>query len=289
MRTRRREDEDEDEDPSVSTSGEENDGSDEDDGADDDGEDEEEEEDSASESEGFDDDEFVVDEDDDGAEDADDDDDDDDDDDSVEDGEDDDEESDEETLARPVSSHVMGMSRAFQTLVGNKESSTAAAAEMLPKSKKQRQDEAEAKAEEKERRRIKRAKVELKFRGHVVPQPRGRDLESDTLERRLHHTATKGVVRLFNAVGKAQRDAEKAKTMRRKDALISKTKFLEELRGDKAKTKKDEKTEADSGATKASFLQDDFMLGRGKLKDWEKETIAAPQEVEYDDDDEDVF
>ena len=230
-----------------------------------------------------------MDEDDDGAEDADGDDEDDSDDDS-DDDEEEEEDSDEETLARPVSSHVMGMSRAFQTLVGDKDSSApAAAAEMLPKSKKQRQDEAEAKAEEKERRRIKRAKIELKFRGHVVPQPRGRDLESDMVERRLHHTATKGVVRLFNAVGKAQRDAEKAKSMRRKDALISKTKFLEELRGDKTKTKKDEKKETETGATKASFLQDDFMLGRGKLKDWEKETTTAPQEVEYDEDDEDVF
>ena len=36
------------------------------------------------------------------------------------------------------------------------------------------------------------------------------------LERRLHNTATKGVVRLFKAVCKAQEDAEKAKTMRKR-------------------------------------------------------------------------
>jgi len=241
---------------------------------------------SESSSEGFDDDEFVMDEDEEEEEEGDDSDgegastDDDDDDDDENDDE-------EETLARPVSSHMMGMSRAFQSLVGDDadEDAAATASEMLPKSRKQYTDELEAKADEKKRRAIKKAKIELKERGHVKPKPRGRDIESDMMERRLHNTATKGVVRLFNAVGKAQRDAEKAKKMRRKDALISKTQFLEELRGGE----KNKSSEATEKSSKASFLNDDFMLGSGKMKDWDKEQEVAPKDLEYDEEEDDVF
>ena len=128
------------------------------------------------------------------------------------------EEEEDEALARPVSNAMLGMSRAFQSLVGDDEDEDETTA-MLPKSRKQRADELEAKAEEKERRAIKRAKLEVKQRGHVKPQPRGRDVESDMLERRLHNTATKGVVRLFKAVGKAQQDAEKAKNNAKKGCI----------------------------------------------------------------------
>ena len=224
---------------------------------------------SASSSEGFDDDAFVVDEEESEEEDDDED-----------DSEEEEEESEEEdALERPPSNQMMGMSRAFQSLVGDGEEAT----EMLPKSRKQLVDGLEARVEEKERRANKRAKIELKHRGHVKPQPRGQNIESDMLERRLHNTATKGVVRLFKAVCKAQEDAEKAKTMRRKDALISKSKFLEELRGS---TKS---TDAEETTNKASFLRDDFMLGGNKMKDWEKEQEVAPRDLEYEEGDDDVF
>ena len=228
-----------------------------------------------SSSESFDDDEFVRDEDEV-----------DDEDESRDEHEDDSEEDEEdEALARPVSNAMLGMSRAFQSLIGDDKGEDETTA-MLPKSRKQRADELEAKAEEKERRANKRAKIEVKHRGHVKPQPRGRDVASDMLERRLHNTATKGVVRLFKAVGKAQQDAEKAKTMRRKDSLISKAKFLEELRGDKkSKGDDDEKT-----TSKASFLHDDFMLDAGsKMKDWDREQSAAAKDLEYDEEEDDVF
>ena len=242
---------------------------------------------SESSSEGFDDDEFVMDEDEEEEEEGDDSDGEGASTDDDEDDDDDENDDEEETLARPVSSHMMGMSRAFQSLVGDDEDEDAAAtaSEMLPKSRKQYTDELEAKADEKKRRAIKKAKIELKERGHVKPKPRGRDIESDMMERRLHNTATKGVVRLFNAVGKAQRDAEKAKKMRRKDALISKTQFLEELRGGE----KNKSSEATEKSSKASFLNDDFMLGSGKMKDWDKEQEVAPKDLEYDEEEDDVF
>lgn len=199
------------------------------------------------------------------------------------DGDSEDEESEDEALARPVSNQMMGMARAFQTLVGDEDGDDA---ELLPKTRKQREEELDAKAEEKERREKKRVKLEIKQRGHVKPTPKGRDVESDMLERRLHNTATKGVVRLFKAVAKAQEDAEKAKTMRRKDALISKSKFLEELRGQSKKSSETEETKASS---KASFLHDDFMLGSGKMKDWDKEQDVAAKDLEYDEEEDDVF
>lgn len=193
------------------------------------------------------------------------------------------EESEDEVLARPVSNQMLGMARAFQTLVGDHDDDDA---ELLPKSRKQREEELDAKADEKERREKKRVKLEIKQRGHVKPTPKGRDVESDMLERRLHNTATKGVVRLFKAVAKAQEDAEKAKTMRRKDALISKSKFLEELRG---QGKKSSETEEKKAPGKASFLHDDFMLGAGKMKDWDKEQEVTAKDLEYDEEEDDVF
>ena len=227
---------------------------------------------SASSSEGFDDDAFVVDEEESEEEDEEEE-------DSEEEEEEEEESEEEDALETPPSNQMMGMSRAFQSLVGDGEEAT----EMLPKSRKQLVDGLEARVEEKERRANKRAKIELKHRGHVKPQPRGQNIESDMLERRLHNTATKGVVRLFKAVCKAQEDAEKAKTMRRKDALISKSKFLEELRGS---TKS---TDAEETTNKASFLRDDFMLGGNKMKDWEKEQEVAPRDLEYEEGDDDVF
>ena len=254
-------------------------------------ENESEDDEASSSSEAFDDDAFVVESEDEDVdadvdEDAsDDDDDDDDDDDEASDDDDDEEASDEdELLARPMSNQMMGMSRAFASLVGDGDED--GDAEMLPKSRKQREDEREAKAEEKERKERKRAKLEIKNRGHVKPQPRGRDVESDMLERRLQNTATKGVVRLFKAVSKAQEDSQKARLMRRKDALISKTKFLEELRGgDKTPAAGEEEK-----ASRASFLQDDFMLSSGgKMKDWDKEREVAARDLEYDEEEDDVF
>jgi hypothetical protein len=52
--------------------------------------------------------------------------------------------------------------------------------------------------------------MELRERGHVVPARGVLDVAVDQGEKRLLSTATKGVVRLFNAVSKAQRDASDA-------------------------------------------------------------------------------
>ena len=41
---------------------------------------------------------------------------------------------------------------------------------------------------------------------------------------------------------------------------------------------------------RASFLQDDFMLSSGgKMKDWDKEREVAARDLEYDEEEDDVF
>jgi len=82
--------------------------------------------------------------------------------------------------------------------------------EVLPKTKKQRRVEMEQKREKKARAQDKRRRMELRERGHVVPARGVLDVTVDQGEKRLLSTATKGVVRLFNAVSKAQRDASDA-------------------------------------------------------------------------------
>ncbi|KAK2080157.1 hypothetical protein QBZ16_000010 [Prototheca wickerhamii] len=46
---------------------------------------------------------------------------------------------------------------------------------------------------------------EMKRRGRVAPRPRGQDPAADAEEKRLQKSATRGVVRLFNAIATAQR------------------------------------------------------------------------------------
>ena len=76
---------------------------------------------------------------------------------------------------------------------------------ILAKSKKlakREEEEALAKAEKQE---AKQKKLEMKKRGHELPTKKGANPERDVFEKQLLRTATKGVVRLFNAISKAQR------------------------------------------------------------------------------------
>ena len=73
-------------------------------------------------------------------------------------------------------------------------------------------------------RAAKRLRQEMKQRGHVVPSRRGEDPEADAREKALQRVATRGVVRLFNAVTKAQRqirDAEGTTGSRGKAAKLA--------------------------------------------------------------------
>lgn len=67
-----------------------------------------------------------------------------------------------------------------------------------------------------------------------VPKRRGQDPEADTREKGLQRLATKGVVRLFNAIARAQkqlREAEEATGSRAKAVKMGKASFLAQLKG----------------------------------------------------------
>lgn len=70
-----------------------------------------------------------------------------------------------------------------------------------------------------------------------VPKRKGQDPATDVREKGLQRLATKGVVRLFNAIAKAQkqlRDAEEATGSRAKAVKLGKASFLAQLKGSAA-------------------------------------------------------
>lgn len=70
-----------------------------------------------------------------------------------------------------------------------------------------------------------------------MPKRRGQDPTADVREKALQRLATKGVVRLFNAIAKAQkqlREAEEASGSRAKAVKLGKASFLAQLKGSAA-------------------------------------------------------
>jgi Rrp15p len=162
------------------------------------------------------------------------------------------------------------------------------------------EDEAEAKAH----RAAKKLRLEMRQRGHVVPKKRGADPIADAREKAFQKTATRGVVRLFNAVAKAQRrlrEEEGVSGSRAKAAKLGKASFLAELRNSRAAT--EGKSEAvvpsarptseaaaaaaaggagggcgddgsdEEGGAGWAVLQQGFtgLQGGNKMKDWDKQ------------------
>lgn len=164
------------------------------------------------------------------------------------------------------------------------------------------EDEAEAKAD----REAKKLRIEMKQRGHAVPKRRGEDPAADAQEKILQKTATRGVVRLFNAVAKAQRrlrDEEGATGSRAKAAKLGKASFLAELRNSRATTGATEavvpSARAPSAAAEAqaqahaggsasdeeggagwAVLQEGFtgLQGGSKMKDWDRQMSEEESE-----------
>ena len=72
---------------------------------------------------------------------------------------------------------------------------------------------AEQQKEKELRRKIltnRRHKIDIREKGHVKDVQYGADPEQDKLEKRMVRTATKGVVKLFNAIYQAQKQHQKA-------------------------------------------------------------------------------
>ncbi|XP_024361472.1 uncharacterized protein [Physcomitrium patens] len=135
----------------------------------------------------------------------------------------------------------------------------------------------------KEKKESKKEKRELREKAHLIPQT-----YANTKEKELVKLATRGVVKLFNAVSKAQKvqasgDGRDAKVV----AKQSKSVFLAEVRGNSSSAGVGSKRGLLSSSTQPfkfgaveaqnqptsrwSVVKDDFMLGKQKLKDWDKD------------------
>eukprot|EP00112_Aurelia_sp_Birch-Aquarium-sp1_P006206 Seg169.10 transcript_id=Seg169.10/GoldUCD/mRNA.D3Y31 product="RRP15-like protein" protein_id=Seg169.10/GoldUCD/D3Y31 len=129
-------------------------------------------------------------------------------------------------------------------------------------------------------------KSEFKEKNHVVPDRSNADKEVS-----LRKIGTRGVVKLFNAVAKHQKEIDsklkKVSTEVKKDKVMdsmSKSSFLDMLKTDSTskKSKKesvpgtmqkkrtDKEEPSETQAPSWDILRDDFMMG-SKMKDWDKE------------------
>ena len=135
-----------------------------------------------------------------------------------------------------------------------------------------------------ERRRAKRERAE---RGHLPDVRKGLDPDSDRREKHLARVATRGVVRLFNAVYKAQKLSAQEGADRPKAVALTKAALMTGLqqgsRGRRvaaaaaaADGDEGEGEGEDAAAPGWEVLQEDFTgLASGKrLKDWDR---AAPE------------
>ena len=171
-------------------------------------------------------------------------------------------------------------------------SSNQAAAPILARRRGPEKRLAEAKQEERDAAALARAKRALAGNAHKkLHEP---SATNAALEKMLKKTATQGVVALFNAVRTAQKDTSKESSKDRKrkrqaqavaetadsgqDAAssgLSKESFLDILRrgsqtGSSTRGKPPAAHDSEEGPS-ARFLRDDFMLGRHRAKDWERE------------------
>ena len=163
---------------------------------------------------------------------------------------------------------------------------------------------AEARAEEREQAVVAKAKRSLSEQPHRALKSASAPADP-VLETSLRKIATRGVVQLFNAVRTAQKDdpeeeagGRKAKRQRRAApgegaagsggaaADLSKDSFLDILRRGTGPSSRASGASAGrtapsgegAAAAGASFLRDDFMLGRNRAKDWEREADEEEEE-----------
>lgn len=179
----------------------------------------------------------------------------------------------------------------------------------------------EAKAEEREAAAVVRAKRALGERAHHASASH----DDPVLETMLRKVATRGVVAIFNAVRTAQKEQPaadiefdgrgRAKRRRAGDpdpslpsgavaaAAQSRESFLDVLRrGSSAssaamaapKQRAPVETAGSANAGGAGFLRDDFLLGRKRAKDWDRDENEDEEDIvddargaDDDDDDDD--
>ncbi|WOL00159.1 hypothetical protein Cni_G08872 [Canna indica] len=147
---------------------------------------------------------------------------------------------------------------------------------------------AEEDAENKVKGETKKEKHKAAEKGHIKPAN-----FLDAKEKFLIGVATKGVVKLFNAVSKAQSSQSGLNSSSSKDSKVlakrRKQAFFSELQKPASKitdTKNKEKNNEPGWAP----LRDSYMLTSSKLKDWDKNaepaTVVAQDKVESSSDEE---
>jgi hypothetical protein len=196
--------------------------------------------------------------------------------------------------------------RAFARIIDSSAPQTqqVLAAPILAGSKSLAARKAEDEAEAKAHRAAKKLRLEMRQRGHIIPKRKGVDPVADAHEKAFQKTATRGVVRLFNAVAKAQRrlrEEEGVSGSRAKAAKLGKASFLAELRNSRAATEGG-KSEAvvpsarptseaaaaggvgdnsdEEGGAGWDVLQQGFtgLQGGNKMKDWDKQASEDESE-----------
>ncbi|CAL8464372.1 g3907 [Coccomyxa elongata] len=191
--------------------------------------------------------------------------------------------------------------RAFAKIIAGGQTQRGILSASKSLSKRKREDLEAAKAD----REAKALKREMRRKGHVVIPKKGEDPHHDMKEKALARIGTRGVVRLFNAVAKAQKQRKEAlEGPKKKAAAVSKATFLAELQGQATKPQVSEQlvpdratkqllpirepVETSTEGTGWAVLQDDLVgvAGTGtRLKDWDKaidseqdDDIAAERE-----------
>eukprot|EP00474_Spongospora_subterranea_P009631 CRZ10089.1 hypothetical protein [Spongospora subterranea] len=140
------------------------------------------------------------------------------------------------------------------------------------------------------KRKQRKLKAELRLKEHVS---RTDFVNDGALERLLIKTATRGVVTLFNAVAAHQKSSaktsEKSKVKQAKNEPMSRTSFLEMLKGSQSKSVPANEEEH----PKWSVLSDQFMMD-AKAADWDgvessnkaEERVNDIEDCEEEEDDE---
>ncbi|KAF3445300.1 hypothetical protein FNV43_RR14995 [Rhamnella rubrinervis] len=149
---------------------------------------------------------------------------------------------------------------------------------------------AEKLAEEEAERKV---KSEAKKEKHLVAEKGHVKLQKnflDSHEKFLIGVATKGVVKLFNAVNKAQNAQKGLDPSRTRDAKVIKKRRKEAFFSELGKTRADgtavkartTSSQVDGEGPSWAPLRDNYMLTSSKLKDWDKkpDTIVAADELE---------
>ncbi|XP_038617286.1 RRP15-like protein [Tachyglossus aculeatus] len=145
------------------------------------------------------------------------------------------------------------------------------------------------KKKEKQERLEKRKQLDKKREWEMMCRVKPDVVQDKEKERNLQRIATRGVVQLFNAVRKHQKNVddkmkEAGGSMRKRAKLmssVSKKDFISVLRGIEGSKNEDSASGKTSQAKQAkgkseegpgwNILRDDFMMG-ASMKDWDKES-----------------